>query len=168
METRLISRRALLRGGLAVAGAVAVVGMVKLPPVASGYQLLSWREVTICGAIADALFPRGVFPLSGRDAGVVEEVDRIVGEGFPALHAAGFRYLLRTLEWGTLASRGTAFSQLPVEEAREVLDVWRDPDLLPRRVAADVLRAVFAMAYFAHPDVQKAMDWRQLCAAGRG
>jgi hypothetical protein len=166
METRLISRRALIRGGLAVGAALGVAGTVRLPPVASGYTTFSWREIEILGAISDAMFPAGPVLISGRDAGVVEEVDRIIGTGFPPLHAMGFRYLLRTLEWGTVATFGTSFSRLSVEDARAVLDSWGDPGLLPRRIASDVLRTVFGMAYFANREVQRAMEWRSLCGSG--
>lgn len=166
METRLVSRRALIRGGLAVGAALGVAATVRLPPVASGYTTFSWREIEILGAITDAMFPAGPVLISGRDAGVVEEVDRIIGTGFPPLHATGFRYLLRTLEWATVATSGLPFSRLPVEDARAVLDDWGDPGLLPRRVASDVFRAVFGMAYFANREVQRAMDWRSLCASG--
>ena len=40
------------------------------------------------------------------------------------------------------------------------------PDVFVRRVAADALKVVLGMAYFAHPDVLAHMGWRAECGNG--
>jgi hypothetical protein len=163
---QLISRRSLLLSGLGAGAAIAVAGVVHLPGPAPGRVVLGVAELSIVAAVAETMFPRGPLGISGVEAGVVEEVDRIVGEDLPALHAAAFRYMLRGLEWGPLYSHGRRFTQLEPEHRTEVLMIWGDPTLLPRRVASDALKMVMAMAYFKNPRVLDAMGYRQLCRAG--
>jgi len=114
-------------------------------------------------AVAEVLFPGDPFPVNGREAGVAAEVDRIVGEVLEPVPAAGFRYVLRALEWGTFASRGRRFSRLPASARAEVLSTWKAPEQMTRRVAGDSLRAVLGMAYFSHPEVLASMGWRATC-----
>src|SRR5690606_32322752 len=104
-------------------------------------------------AVAEVFFPGAPFPIDGVAAGVSSGVDRIVGEVLEEAAAAAFRYVLRTLEWGTLASRGRRFTAMSVDERRDVLETWSDPDVVPRRVAMESFKAVLGMAYFAHPEV---------------
>ncbi len=63
----------------------------------------------------------GVFPVDGLTAGVAEATDAQVGDMLEPLKGAGVRCVLRTLEWGSSASRGRRFSQLPLAERNEVL-----------------------------------------------
>lgn len=162
----LVSRRSLLLGGLAAGAAIAVAGVVHLPTAADGRHILGVAEVLVVTAVAETMFPPGPLGISGVEAGVVEEVDRIIGEDLPAVHAAGFRYLLRALEWGPLYSHGARFTQLQAEQRAEVLAIWGDPALLPRRIASDALKMVMAMAYFKHPRVLDAIGYRQDCRGG--
>lgn len=118
-------------------------------------------------ALAEVMFPADPFPIDGVEAEVPEEVDRILSDMLAPLHANGFRALLHMLEWGTAASRGTAFSQLPADVRREVLLTWADPEVFTRRVADDAFRLVLGMAYFQHPKVLAHMGWSLGCA-GRG
>lgn len=115
-------------------------------------------------ALAEVMFPGAPFPVSGVEAGVEAEVDRIVAEVIAPVQAAAFRYLLRLLEWGTMASRGQRFSALSPPERREVLAVWGQPASLPRRVASDALKAVMGMAYFSNPLVLDHMGYRSTCS----
>jgi len=162
----LITRRSLLTGAVAVGAALSLAGVVHLPAAATGGRVLSELERTVVEHIAEVFFPGAPMPLSGVEAGVAEEVDRILAEVVPPLHATGFRYLLRGLEWGPLYSHGARFTQLGVRERAEVLEIWSDPGILPRRVAFDALRMVMGMAYFRHPEVREAMGYRMLCGGG--
>lgn len=162
----LVSRRRLLQGGLVAGVAVALGVTVRLDAAAPGFRVLSGEELGVVHALAEAMFPGDPFPLDGIEAGVPETVDRIVGDVLEPVQQAAFRYVLRVLEYGTLASRGVRFSRLPAEERREVLDVWSDPALLPRRVSADAIKLVLGMAYFNHPAVLAHIGWRKGCVGG--
>jgi hypothetical protein len=97
---------------------------------------------------------------------VPAEVHRLLFEVLDPLRASGFRYVLRSLEWGTLASRGHLFSHLSAAERVEVLEAWADPAVFTRRIAHDSLKAILGMAYFAHPQVLAHMGWRATCGGG--
>jgi hypothetical protein len=165
-KTALVNRRSLLKGGLAVGAALAVASVASLPKAGAGFVALSVGEAAVVGAVAEAMFPGDPFPVDGIEADVVTVVDRFVATNLPAVHAEGFRLMLTTLEWGTLASRGARFSQLDRDTRTEVLRVWAEPGVLPRRVAMDALKAIMGMAYFSHPRVQARMGWRAECAGG--
>lgn len=160
-----MSRRGALKAGLAlsaVSGGGAAFSLTLGGP-APGAQRLTSSELRVVSAVAEAMFPRGAMPVDGVEAGVALEVDGIVADIMDELRASAFRYVLRALEYGTLASRGACFSALPVETRREVLQQWANPGLLVRRVALDSLRVVLGMAYYGHPAVQVAMGWRATC-----
>jgi hypothetical protein len=163
----LVSRRSLLRAGLATGAALAFGVGLRLDAPAAGARLLSVEEMEILRALAEVMFPAGVFPVDGLEARVPEEVDRIVADMMEEPATSAFRYVLRAIEWGTLASRGLRFSRLPAEARAEVLEVWSEPMVLPRRVAHDSLRLVLGMAYFNHPAVLGAIGWRTGCGGGR-
>lgn len=160
----MFTRRAVL-GGAGLTVAAAGGGAWSLAPgfPAAGFEVLTAREVRVVNAIADVFFPGVHFPVSGSEAQVAAGVDRVLADVMDPLHASGFRYVLRALEWGTLASRGRFFSDLPRVEQLEVLETWTEPDVVPRRIAGESMKAVLGMAYFAHPDVQAAMGWRAGC-----
>jgi hypothetical protein len=161
-----LTRRRVLLGGAAVAvvGGGLLARRATVP--APGAKALSAVELACVGALAEVMFPGAPFPVNGLEAGVPAEVDRIVAELLQPVHAAGFRTLVQSLEWGTLASRGTRFSALPPADRADVLERWLSPDLFPRRIAADALKVVLGMAYFAHPDVLAHMGWRAECGNG--
>jgi hypothetical protein len=161
----MVSRRTLLRGGIAVGAALAVAGGVRLAPPEMGRLVLSATEATIVAAIALTMFPGRNFPVDGLEAGVVDAVDGIVSNLRP-IHAAGFRYLLRGLEWGAVASHGARFSRLNEDSRREVLTVWMQPDPLPRRIASDSLKMVMGMAYFGNRQVREHIGYRSMCSGG--
>jgi hypothetical protein len=166
MMNAIVSRRQWLQAGLAFAAAIAFGAGLRLDAPATGALVLSAEEIDVVRALAAVMFPGDPFPVDGLQAGVAEEVDRIVGDLLVEPAASGFRYVLRAVEWGTLASRGARFSQLPADDRRDVLDAWADPTVLPRRVAWDSIRLVLGMAYFRHPQVLDRIGWRSSCAAG--
>jgi hypothetical protein len=164
----LITRRQAIRGGLVFASVLAFGAGLRLDPAAPGALALSVEELAVVRAIAEVMFPRDPFPVDGVEAGVAEEVDRIVADLMQPPASMAFRYVVRALEWGTLASRGTRFSRMSVDERLEVLDAWSNPRLLPRRVSSDLVRLVLGMAYFRHPAVTAHLGWRAGCAGGGG
>lgn len=166
MDTQLVDRRTLLKSGLAAGAAVALVGAASLPGPAAGMRVLSAWEAEIVASMAEAYFPRGVMPLAGPEAGVVRRIDEMLDDWFPLVVAGAFRYLLRAVEWGTLASRGCRFTELDVEQRREVLDAWDDPGLVPRRMASDAMKMAFGIAYFSHAEVLDHIGWRNACSGG--
>lgn len=164
--TALVSRRRILQ--LSVVAGVAAsagAGQVLLAP-GVGRRVLSGGEMDIVRAVAEVMFPAGNFPVDGLTANVAEGVDQLLHEQFPAVHVAGFRAVLRGLEWGTFVSRGAPFSALSSEERSEVLTVWTTPAVLTRRVASDALKVILGMVYFAHPDVLSFIGYRATCNGG--
>lgn len=165
---RITRRRALLGGaaaGTALGALTATAVLIEVGVPAAGAEVLTARELAVVRALAEVMFPKGAFPIDGAQAGVAEEVDRLLAEVLDPLHASGFRTLLHTLEWGTLASRGSTFSALPAPERAEVLRIWSDPTVFARRVAGDAFKAVLGMAYFAHPEVLAHIGWSLGCGA---
>ncbi|MCO4747893.1 MAG: gluconate 2-dehydrogenase subunit 3 family protein [Proteobacteria bacterium] len=163
----LITRRRLLQMGIGAAVATAAGGgAVVLKPAAQGAMVLSAEEMATVFAITEVLFPKEPMGVSGLEAGVPYEVDRLVSEWLDDTRRPAFRYVLRGLEWGTYASRGLRFSALSLEDRHEVLEAWADPTVLPRRLAADSLKVLFSTAYFRSPEVKKAMGYVRLCGGG--
>ena len=161
-----LSRRALLVGTVGALGAVTVGSRLRLRQAAFGARVLSREEMRVVGALAEAMFPAGHFPVDGLEAGVPEEVDRIVATVLPSVQRTAFRYVLRALEWGTAASRGQRFSHLSVQERLEVIEVWATPSVLARRISFDSMKAVLGMAYFSHPAVLETIGWSTGCGGG--
>lgn len=158
-----ISRRSLLIGGAGGLALVAGFWTLSLDGPAPGARLLSAEELRVLEALTEAMFPEGAFPVGGHEADVPRRVDRILAEVLEEPQVTAFRYVLRTLDWGTAASRGARFVDLPVEARREVLQTWQEPDVMARRVAADSLKAILGMAYFSHPAVLGHIGWRVGC-----
>jgi hypothetical protein len=159
----LVSRRTLIRLGLSFAGAMVAGISLRLDAAGASSLILSDEEREIVGAISEVYFPEGEFPVGATTAHMVDRVDNLLFEWMPVPHRTAFRYVLRALEWGTLAARGIRFSHLPVAERAEVLETWADPTILPRRVSSDGLRLVFGMAFFSHPTVLAHIGWREGC-----
>ena len=160
-----VSRRRLLQGaagGVLVSAAGA--GAAVLKPAAAGMHVLSNEEMGVVHALCEVLFPREPMGISGLDAGVPAEVDRLVAQWLDDVRRPAFRYVLRGLEWGTYSSRGRRFSALPLADRHEVFQTWSDTEVHARRLAADSLRVVFSMAYFRSAEVQRAMGYVRLCS----
>ena len=165
-----ISRRRVLLGGAAAGtglGAIAASAVVvEFGIPAEGSLVLTARELAVVRALAEVMFPRGPFPVDGLEAGVAEEVDRLLAEVLDPIHASGFRTLLHTLEWGTLASRGATFSSLSAADRAEVLQIWADPTVFTRRIAGDAFKVILGMAFFGHPAVLQRIGWSLGCQGG--
>ena len=71
--------------------------------------------------------------------------------------------MLAALEWGTLVSRGTRFSELTQDEAAHVIDIWASENPAPRRVAFDSLQALLSMAFLRREEVIETIGWRVGC-----
>ncbi len=162
---QIISRRALLKGGVAAGSALALAAGIRLPSAGPGFRTLSEHEGLVVAAVAGTMFPRGAMPVGGLDVDIVGRVDEIVTE-LATIHGAGFRYLLRGLEWGSVTSHGRPFTKLATTEREEVLTLWGEPDIVPRRVASDALKMVLAMAFFSFPEVLDAIGYRAACGGG--
>jgi len=161
-----LTRRRLLMGGAGVAaaasGAVGAFGL-SLGVPAAGFRVLARAEVATVRAAARAMFPGAPFPLDGVQARVAEAVDGILADTLDPLRAAGFRYVLRALEYGAIPGRGARFTDLPLAQQQQVLDTWAEPELFTRRIAGDSLRAILGMAYFAHPEILAHIEWDGAC-----
>jgi hypothetical protein len=160
----LVSRRSVLVSGVAAGGLLAAGGWVRWArKPAEGALVLSAPEIEVVEAATRVLFPPGVFPIAGGDGKTAPEVDRILAEVIDPRAVAPFRTMLGALEWGTLISRGSRFSELTPDEAKHVLDVWGSENPFPRRVAFDSLQAVIGMAFLRRPEVLKEIGWRTGC-----
>ena len=162
------SRRSFLATGLTVAmlGAAGVV-VVRLPAADPSRRVLSAEEAIVVAALGDALFPAGSpIGISAADVDIVHAVDELLGEYLEPVVADVFRHTLQALEGGTLASRGTRFSLLPIEQRIEVMETWGDPAVMPRRMASDALRLVMGMSFFNVPKVRQSLGWIPPCGEG--
>jgi hypothetical protein len=129
---------------------------------AEGLLVLTRSESATVAAIGQIFFPGQQLPTIA-EADLVARVDIIVAEVMQPLQARGFRYVLRALQWGTVAARGRRFTDLSVDSQRDVLNTWAEPEVVPRRVAGESLKAVLGMAYFGSPVVQRVIGWRTGC-----
>ena len=162
----LVTRRSVMVSGVLAGGIIVTGGAFRWTSAPGrGMQLLSPQEVGVVEAAAAVLFPRGQFPVFGGDGRTAPEVDRILAEVLEPQAVVPFRSMLGALEWGTLISRGTRFSQLSTEEATHVLDVWGSENPFPRRIAFDSLQAIIGMAFLRRPEVLEWVDWRTECLA---
>ncbi len=163
-----LSRRHLLIGGAAVAlaGSAGAVMALRLSAPAAGFKVFNAEELSVVAALSALWFPAGVFPVDGIEAGVTEKVDEVAEQILLPLQLAGFRYVLRTLEWGTVARWGRTFTQLTVDEREVVVGRWSAAEPVARRTAIDAVKAVLAMAYFSHPAVIETIGWRVGCGGG--
>lgn len=160
-----LSRRKLLVGGASLAGLTAVgVPASILPAAAEGFRVFSAEEAALISALGEVFFPAGnPLEVSAADVGLPLLVDTLVAEELDPVVTPLFRYLLRGLEAGTLVSRGTRFSKLPVSERREVVETWSDNGVLPRRLAHDAIKSVLGMAFFNAEAVIARIGWSPHC-----
>lgn len=160
-----MSRRSLLVGGASLAGLTAVgVPVGLLPDAAPGFRILSAGEAETVAALGEAFFPPGnPFGVSAGDVDLPVVVDALMADELDPVVQPVFRYLLRGLEVGTLASRGTAFSGLSLAERRDVLENWSDNAIFPRRLAHDAVKSVLGMAFFNAPAVTDRIGWSPTC-----
>ena len=161
--SQLITRRSVLLGGALLAAGGAAGGVAWLPGPAPAMRVLSGREVEIVEAMARVLFPPGTFSVAGGDGGTAPLVDAIVADMMEPPAAAGFRYMLRAIELGTLIARGVRVSQLAPDEAREVVDIWFSEEPAPRRMASDAYKVIVGMGFLRRPEVVREIGWRRGC-----
>ncbi len=161
-----ITRRAVLAAG--AVGLGSGVGVAVAIGEADVSAELSRDERATVAAAAATWFPGEPFPVSGDDQRVVDAIEQIVMEVLAPSQRLAFRAVVRALQLGTLAARGRAFHDLDAEARRDVLQVWADPSVLPRRVALDSLKAVVGMAYFRVPEVLDHVGYRQTCGVSLG
>ena len=161
-----MSRRTAVLAALGTAAAGVGVGTaaLRLEGATSGMSILNAEEVAVVEALCEVWFPAGVFPLSGLEAEVPSGVDEVLGDIMEELQLAGFRYVLRTLQWSPIARWGRRFTELEVDERIVVIDRWSDADVVPRRAAVDAVKAVLAIPYFRHPTIVAAIGWRTGCS----
>jgi hypothetical protein len=163
-----VSRRTVILSGAALAalgGLAAVYG--PLPPVEAGRRMLSEADAALVRAVGEAMFPRGgPLGVGAADVDLPAAMDTLLAESLEPDVGLAFRWLLRTLDTGTLASRGQRFVELPLEVRQQVLSTWSDNAVLPRRLAHDLLRMAFGMSFFNTPEALEAVGWSSLCAPG--
>lgn len=159
------SRRTALFAAL---GATATTGLgtgvvLHLADPARGMTILNSEELSVLRALCEVWFPAGVFPIDGIEAGVPEAVDQVLQDIMGEVQVTGFRYVLRTLQWSTLARWGRRFTELAVSERVVVIDRWSETDVVPRRAAMDAVKTVVAIPYFRHPTIIDTIGWRTGC-----
>ena len=158
------SRRSMILATLGAATIAASGGAaLHLGAPAPGMSILSRDELDVLAALCEVWFPAGIFPIDGIEAGVPEQVDNVLQDIMEPMQLAGFRYVLRTLQWGTVARWGRRFTALALDERVVVLDRWADSDVVPRRAALDAVKTVLAIPYFRHPTIVATIGWRSGC-----
>ena len=141
-------------------------GRYPTPEPSCELLFLERRDFAILAALADTIFPYGN-PLgrSGSAARVPEYVDRMLAR-MPKDKAEEFRAMMLLFEHGTLAFglRVRRFTELPPAAAQRYLRRWEEAQVYSRRMLAAGLKTLLGIAYFAHPEVQKAMGIQKICA----
>ena len=148
-------------GGVAGAGRFAW-----LPSPAAPLRIFSAHEAEIVEGIAAVLFPPGYFSVAGGDGGTAPMVDAVVADMLEPAARAGFRYLLRAMDLGAMVARGVRFAALPLDEQKEVIDIWFAENPAPRRMASDSFKVLVGMGFLRRPEVITDIGWRQGCSDG--
>ncbi len=161
------TRRQVLVGGTLTGAGLAVGAGIYLPPPLPGGHVLSAAECEIVGALGEVLFPRdNPIGVDWEQAGLAQEVDRLLVEAVDPAMVRPFRYLLRYIQVGALFRTGSRFSQASLEDRKELLAEWSAPGTLKGRLVDSSVKGVLGMAYFNHPDVLNAVGWRLGCRLG--
>ena len=134
------------------------------PPARGRQRVLARREVAFLGAAAEALFPPGgAIEPTGLDAGIPGYVDRFLAAAQPRQRLL-MRLLFFLVEHATLVFpapgglRGMRrFSSLDFDQRLAAIDGWQQSRLFLRRIVFTSLRAIFALGYFSHPPVLRAL-----------
>ncbi len=149
----------LLLVGLLVAAAARF--FARYPRGGASYRHLARREVAFLNAAGDATFPRGgAIAASGSDADVAGYTDRWLAASRPRIRVL-LHLLFFLVEHATLFLPAPGwggwrrFTSLSLAQRIAVLDGWRTSRFFPRRLVFTSLRAVLAMAWFAHPPVMR-------------
>lgn len=165
-----LSRRRVIIGAATVAALAALgVRVTRLPGAAPSHRLLSDDEFVLVTAIADGLFPPGnPLGVAGNEVAVAEEVDRLLATELDPEMRLVFRYLIRGLDLGTVASRGRSFAALDTEARADVMRVWSDSSVVPRRMAFEGIKLVVGMAFMNDPKIVAATGWEFSCWRPQG
>ena len=156
----LVTRRSLIASGLVLAATAAGGRVWCSYRIAPQARVLSQDELNVVSALAEVMFPGEPMPITGLQANVPLEVDRLLDEVFDTVRSTGFRAALKVLQVGTIATWGRPFTKLSADERRQVLEVWSDPDIIPRRVAFDGFSGVLGMVYWQHPVIIDYLGWK--------
>lgn len=159
------TRRRLILGGFAAAGALAVCAglTARLPAPGPGLRVLSTREAELVEALGEALWPPGnPIGVSWDQVALSDSVDELLADVLAGDSVSGFRQILRSLD---LAFLPDTLDGLPPEERLARLQAWQGPDELVSRVATDGLKAVLGIAYFNDPKVLEAVGFSSRCHA---
>jgi hypothetical protein len=154
--------------GWLVATALLVYAIARVgtgyPRPEHAYRVLARGEAAFLSAVADALFPRGgAIEPSGAEAGIPAYVDRLLAAAQPRQRTL-MRLLFFLVEHATFffpapgGLRGMRrFSSLDPEQRVAAIEGWQHSGLAPRRLVFTSLRAIFALGYFSHPPVLRAL-----------
>ena len=159
------TRRQVLTIGSLVTGGTLVGGFLWLPSAAPGKHVLSADELSIIGALGEVFFPEGnAIGLSWRDVELESGVDQLLSETIAPNLVDPFRYLLRFVEYGTIAETGSRFTRCSVKRRAALLEDWGRPGSKYRSGGMNSLKSILGMAYFNHPRVLDAVGWRSMCS----
>lgn len=127
------------------------------PP--SRFKRLGRKSCAVVRAIGEALLPEGGdIPFSAEQAEVPRFVDNYL-DGVPTLTRRLIYMLFFLMEHATYIFAFTTrrLSEMDVNARVRYLEGWENSRLYARRLAFTSLRAIYGMAYLAHPEVEKAM-----------
>jgi len=128
-------------------------------PPPSRFKRLGRKSYAVVCAIGEALMPEGGdIPPSAEQAGVPEFVDDYL-DGVPTLTRRLIHMLFFLMEHATyfFAFTTRRLSEMDVKARIRYLEGWENSRFYARRLAFTSLRAIYGMAYLAHPEVEKAM-----------
>jgi hypothetical protein len=136
-----------------------------LPSPGPGLLVLSQGEAELVQSLGEALFPPGnPLQISAVEVDLVGAVDQLLGTSLDPMVGEVFRNVLRTLDFGTTTLRGTSFVSLPLKTRQEIIAIWADESVIPRRMALDSVRLVLGMAFLGDPTVQARLGWESSCS----
>jgi hypothetical protein len=157
-------RKFLIGTGVIIAGGAVLYRAVgRFGPAATGYKVFDEDELAVLSAATEAYFPGPPeWPLSGKEAGCIEFVDRYVGNLYWDNQLL-IRALLRSLSVSTLVSHRKTFRWLSVQERADVLDAWAGSTSRLRRGGHQSLALFIKMGYFENERVREAMGYTLGC-----
>jgi len=162
------TRRQVLSIGALSGVGFAVGGFLWLPETADGRQVLSAGELSVVAALGEVLFPENnAIGLTWKDVDLEFEVDKLLGQTLEPKLVPPFRYLLRFVQYGTIAQTGKRFTACSVEKRAALLESWGRPGSKYRNGGITSLKSVLGIAYFNHPKVLDTIGWRSICSAPR-
>ncbi len=168
------TRRFLLTASTAVA-ATAVLGTIGAgmvyrnwwdQPADVAMGVLSTDELAFLDAFADAIFPPDTgLPLRGREAQVGRTVDAVL-VGMHPNQSKLVRLSLHALDQYSLPTHGTAFRNLPIDAAREVLHSLVSTEITEVRGLVASIYIFVALGWSIHPTVAPTLAVQFKCGYG--